>query len=276
MGAMDFENVTSEELKHYQQEHKESEYRLIDVRQPDEYSDGHIPGALLLPLDELEGRVSELPQEQDIVFYCRSGARSQAAAIIALDDNPALQKVYNLMGGFMAWDGHALVDFPKIEVFSASTSLADLMFRSMDLEKAAQRFYEAMHAQNSGKAYAGTLEQLSKAEEAHARTIYHFWKRAVDSPEPFEAVYQSLTGEILEGGEPLATILERIQSASDQSCINLFEMALNIEIQALDLYRTMADRETVQEVQEAFLSIAQMEKKHMQMLARAVKQCYSY
>jgi len=68
MGAKDFENVTSEELKHYQQAHKEKEYRLIDVRQPDEYSDGHIPGALLWPLDELEDRVSELPQEQDIVF----------------------------------------------------------------------------------------------------------------------------------------------------------------------------------------------------------------
>ena len=83
MGAMDFENVKPEELRHFQQGHKEKEYQLIDVRQPDEYTEGHIPGALLLPLDDLEDRVSDLPQEQDIVFYCRSGARSQAAAIIA-------------------------------------------------------------------------------------------------------------------------------------------------------------------------------------------------
>ena len=273
MGAKDFENVTSEELKHYQQAHKEKEYRLIDVRQPDEYSDGHIPGALLWPLDELEGRVSELPQEQDIVFYCRSGARSQAAAIIALDENPALQKVYNLMGGFMAWDGHALTDFPKIDVFSAGTSLADLMYRSMDLEKAAQRFYEVMHAENTGKAYAGTLEQLSKAEEAHARAIYSFWKQAVDSADPFETIYQSLAGEILEGGEPLMAAVERVQSTSDRSCINLFELALTIEIQAYDLYRTMGDRESAPEVRDAFLAIAQMEKKHMQMLAKAIGQC---
>ena len=273
MGAMDFENVTPEELRHFQQVRKEKEYQLIDVRQPDEYSDGHIPGALLLPLDDLEDRVSDLPQEQDIVFYCRSGARSQAAAIIALDENPALQKVFNLMGGFMAWDGHALMDFPKIEVFSARTSLADLMHRSMDLEKAAQRFYEVMHAQNTDKAYAGTLEQLSKAEEAHAKAIYRFWKQAVNSTEPFESVYHSLTGEILEGGEPLTAVIERVQSTSDRSCINLFELALNIEIQAYDLYRTMADQEAAPEAREAFLSIAQMEKKHMQMLAKAVGQC---
>jgi len=273
MGAMDFKNVTHQELKNYQQKHKESEYQLIDVRQTAEYSDGHIPGARLLPLDELEGRVGELPQEQDIVFYCRSGARSQAAAIIALDENPALKDVYNLMGGFMAWDGHVLTDFPKVEVFSAEASLEELMYRSMGLEKAAQRFYEAMHAQHTDKAYAGTLEQLSKAEEAHARAIYRFWKHAVDSPKPFENVYQSLAGEILEGGEPLMAVLERVQATSDRSCIDLFELALNIEIQAFDLYRTMADRESAPEAREAFLSIAQMEKKHMQMLARAIHQC---
>jgi rhodanese-related sulfurtransferase/rubrerythrin len=273
MGAMDFKNVTHQELKNYQQKHKESEYQLIDVRQTAEYSDGHIPGARLLPLDELEGRIGELPQEQDIVFYCRSGARSQAAAIIALDENPALKDVFNLMGGFMAWDGHVLTDFPKVEVFSAEASLEELMYRSMDLEKAAQRFYEVMHAQHTDKPYAGTLEQLSKAEAAHARAIYRFWKHAADAPEPFENVYQSLTGEILEGGEPLMAVLERVQATSDRSCIDLFELALNIEIQAFDLYRTMADRESAREAREAFLSIAQMEKKHMQMLARAMHQC---
>jgi rubrerythrin len=147
------------------------------------------------------------------------------------------------------------------------------MYRSMDLEKAAQRFYEVMHAENTRQAYAGTLEQLSKAEEAHARAIYRFWKHAVDSADSFETVYQSLTGEILEGGEPLVVALERVQSTSDRSCINLFELALNIEIQAYDLYRTMADREPAPEVRDAFLSIAQMEKKHMQMLARAIGQC---
>ena len=68
-------------------------------------------------------------------------------------------------------------------------------------------------------------------------------------------------------------VLERVQATSDRSCIDLFELALNIEIQAFDLYRTMADRESAREAREAFLSIAQMEKKHMQMLARAVGQC---
>lgn len=273
MGGMDFENVSQEQLKHYQQVHKENEFQLIDVRQPGEYTEGHIPGARLMPLDELENRLTELPQEQDIVFYCRSGARSQAAAIIALDENPSLKKVYNLMGGFMAWDGHALVDFPKIEVFADDASMSSLMYRSMDLEKAAQRFYMYMYAGNAAEPYAGTIDKLSKAEEAHARVIYKHWAASVASPKPFGELYGELSGEILEGGEPLLAVVERMDAAGDRSCIGLMELAMTIEVQAYDLYRTMADRSAETAAREAFLSIAQMEKKHMQMLAKAIGQC---
>ncbi len=52
---------------------------LVDVRTPQEYEQHHIPGALNLPLQELDNRISELPEDQDIVLYCRSGARSGRA-----------------------------------------------------------------------------------------------------------------------------------------------------------------------------------------------------
>ena len=44
---------------------------LIDVRPHEEYDAGHIPGARSIPLDELEGRLAELPQDQEVVAYCR-------------------------------------------------------------------------------------------------------------------------------------------------------------------------------------------------------------
>ena len=44
---------------------------MLDVRPPQEYRAGHIRGAVSIPLEELEGRLAELPREQDIVAYCR-------------------------------------------------------------------------------------------------------------------------------------------------------------------------------------------------------------
>lgn len=49
---------------------------LIDVRTPAEFASGHIAGAVNIPVDELASRLSEVPQGQPVVVYCRSGNRS--------------------------------------------------------------------------------------------------------------------------------------------------------------------------------------------------------
>ena len=55
--------------------------RLIDVRTPSEFAAGHIPGAINIPLQQLDSRLTELqPKETPVVLYCRSGNRSGSAA----------------------------------------------------------------------------------------------------------------------------------------------------------------------------------------------------
>ena len=53
---------------------------VIDVRNDDEYIDGHIPGAQRFPLDELGDRVADLPSSRPLYVVCKSGRRSSAAA----------------------------------------------------------------------------------------------------------------------------------------------------------------------------------------------------
>ncbi|MDO5286947.1 MAG: rhodanese-like domain-containing protein [Actinomycetia bacterium] len=52
---------------------------LVDVREPDEYAEGHVPGARLIPLGSLPERVGEI-QDQTVYVICRSGQRSQVGA----------------------------------------------------------------------------------------------------------------------------------------------------------------------------------------------------
>lgn len=275
MKGMDFENITAEAFRKYQKEHGERDYLLVDVRQPDEYAGGHIPGSKLMPLDELESNSSGLPSNKDIIFYCRSGARSQAAAIISLDSGIGLQKVYNLMGGMMGWDGRSLTDFPRMAVFHENASMPDLMLTAMGLEKAALRFYKSVFDSHAEAPYAAILETLSRAEEAHAKAIYTYWQPTQENPLPFKALFENLDGEILEGGEKLMDAIQRVASLAGRGCTALMEFALNIEIQAYDLYRNMANLLTETAAQEAFLSISQMEKKHMELLAKVFRECAS-
>lgn len=78
---------------------------LLDVRTPEEYNGplGHIDGSLLIPLSELESRISELDKYKDkeIIVYCRSGNRSHTATGILLDKG---FKAVNMLGGMKAWD----------------------------------------------------------------------------------------------------------------------------------------------------------------------------
>jgi rhodanese-related sulfurtransferase len=73
---------------------------LIDVRQPDEYVDGHVPGAVLLPLNDLPDRLAELPAERPVYVICRTGARS-AAAVEFLTEMHV--DAINVAGGTKAW-----------------------------------------------------------------------------------------------------------------------------------------------------------------------------
>ena len=64
-----YTNITADGLRSYFSQHHEKEYQLVDVRQPREYTQGHIAGATLLPLGELAARQSELSRSKDIIFY---------------------------------------------------------------------------------------------------------------------------------------------------------------------------------------------------------------
>lgn len=74
---------------------------LVDVRTPEEFAAGHLPGALNLPLDELRGRLPELPQGKTLWLYCHVGQRGYLAQRI-LEQNGFTTR--NLSGGYLLWE----------------------------------------------------------------------------------------------------------------------------------------------------------------------------
>jgi len=73
---------------------------LLDVRNPDEFDEAHVPGAVLIPLAELEQRLAEVPDGEPLAVICRSGARSMVACEM-LASLP--RTAVNVTGGTLAW-----------------------------------------------------------------------------------------------------------------------------------------------------------------------------
>ena len=73
-------SINADETKTLIAGQAEGAYTLLDVRQPGEYEAGHIPGAKLIPLPDLKDGHSQLGLLKPVIVYCRSGARSMAAA----------------------------------------------------------------------------------------------------------------------------------------------------------------------------------------------------
>ena len=74
----------------------------LDVREPDEFSAGHVAGATSIPLGQLEARVEELPVDRPIVAYCGHGERSSSA--VSILERRGFEVVLNLDGGYPAWE----------------------------------------------------------------------------------------------------------------------------------------------------------------------------
>jgi rhodanese-related sulfurtransferase/rubrerythrin len=268
-----FENLSAHQLRKFIETQNEEDYMIVDVRQPAEYAQTHIPGSKLIPLGELESRLVDMPSDMDVVFYCRSGSRSQAASVMAMGSGILLKTIYNLSGGIMAWDGKTLTDFPRFKIFDNIVKPYELWLKSMDLEKGALRLYSYVVEKYAEQPFVHIMAPLVKAERIHAQSIYRYWEKIAETPRPFDDLFEHLKGDILEGGEDLESVINRLEAIEGNPCLGIIELALNLEYAAYDLYRNMADQTEDDHARRVFLSIAQVEKSHMQMLANAIEQC---
>jgi rhodanese-related sulfurtransferase/rubrerythrin len=251
---------------------REEDFSLVDVRQPDEYEAGHIPGARLLPLSEFERRLFELTDERDLVFYCHSGKRSAMASMLASEAELTPKHIYSLRGGFAGWEGDELTGYPAVAVFEGLESDSDFLRAAMDLEKGAELFYERLTQIFNTGPIASALADLAKVEIAHARLLYQHLKRIEPELPPFQTLYDGFPGEILEGGQRLEDALARIVNDDRNPCITALETAIDIEHAAYDLYKIMAEG-AEGPTRRALLDIAQAEKAHMRKLAELLPAC---
>ncbi|MGC9195183.1 MAG: rhodanese-like domain-containing protein [Syntrophobacteraceae bacterium] len=271
---MEIQEIYPEDVSRYISQKKETDYLLVDVREVAEYENEHIPGAKLLPLSELEGRLDELPEDRELVFYCRSGRRSMAGAMLARDSGLVRAAIYSLVGGISAWGGKTLTGFPRFEAIGETGDLSRTLEEAINMEKGTFLFYETMVKLSSGLPQQKTLQKLCGMEIGHARAIYGFLSR-IKEVKPFDDLFRQMSGNLVEGGWELEAVIEQVRKTEENSCLYMSELAIELEYRAYDLYRNIAERVTDAEYKRAMMFLSEQEKAHVRLLTRRLSDCFN-
>lgn len=265
--------LTVQEARSFLESGQTTARTLLDVRQPFEYQEAHLPGARLVPLAELPDRLGEIARDKPVVVYCRSGHRSMAAAGI-LESHGF--DVLNLQGGISSWQGAAAVGEPHrgLEFCLAAQDAESVWLLACGLEMVLQEFYEEFMSRAETQDLRLAFRQLAGFEVRHRERIYRLY--AKDRPgamerEAFERearrrVPGDRDGDLAEGGVEPRRFAEssglRIQGARDA-----LELAMQFEAQALDFYSRCGVRAGSSESAAAMQQMAQEEQAHLRMLA---------
>ncbi|WP_280771478.1 rhodanese-like domain-containing protein [Salipaludibacillus daqingensis] len=95
------EQISTTELKDKMIQDKNAHY--LDVREPNEFTSGHVKGMKNVPMSQLSSQIEKLSQEKEMVLMCRSGSRSVMAANKL--KKAGFDRVTNVRGGMNQWDG---------------------------------------------------------------------------------------------------------------------------------------------------------------------------
>ena len=265
-------DIFPDELEEFRTKTRERNYLLVDVRQPVEYAESHIPGAQLIPLPEIEDRLGELEEDKNLILYCRTGGRSAVAAALIKDAGPRQGLLYNLVGGITGWEGKELKDIPHLELFPRDMPLAQTLYRAMNMEKGAWLFYNELAQEYKDAELGDMIKDLGGMEEVHARAIFTYWKKNSPTPvtDAFEETFERLDGRIMEGGKPISAWMARLGKDPQDRMLRLLELACEIEYYAYDLYRGLAKRDRDTEAVKTYLLLAEQEKAHVRVVTKAL------
>ena len=265
------ESMDARQAKQFIEQQPADKVTVLDVRQPAEYEGGHIPGAKLIPLPELQGRMNEIDKDKPTVVYCAIGGRSRIAAQMLAGSN--FPKVYNLSGGFKAWQGNAAVgpEDRGLPLFSGRESAEEVLIVAYSLEKGLREFYLRMIPLAKATPIKELFHKLAAIETSHQNRILKEYQRitgkSVDTA-PFD---REVAGPAMEGGLSTDEYIGRAGANLEQAA-DVVGLAMAIEAQAMDLYQRAADSRTDPEGQRALRQIAREEQEHLKLLGELLNQ----
>jgi rhodanese-related sulfurtransferase/rubrerythrin len=250
-------NMSPEEARKFINGQPRDSYQILDVRQPKEYEQGHLAGALLMPVKEVATRLAELDRNKPLLVYCHSGVRSKAASQLLLAEG--FKDVYNMSGGIVAWAGEKVSGGELLGVeFFIDREFPDVFQMVYAMEEGLRQLYLGLMDKVSNKETQKFLERLAHLEEGHKAMLV-----AMFAPENFSGSGggSNETG-IVEGGLDRQQILAHFEPQLERM-EDILQLGMMLEAQALDLYTRLARKSEEGKSRELFQFLAKEEANHL-------------
>lgn len=261
------QSIDGDQAKKFIADKSPGELTILDVRQPGEYEDGHIPGAKLIPLPDLTERLGEIDPRKPTLVYCAIGGRSRVAAQML--SGQGFETVYNVTGGFKGWKGEAAVGQVEmgLELFTGDESPEVTLAVAYSLEEGLLDFYLSMIPRIKNADARNVFKKLSEIEIKHQDRIFKEYVKLTGKSDDREVFERDIVVNAVEGGLTTQEYLD-LYKPDWESPADIIGLAMSIEAQALDLYLRAADRSGNPESKKALQQIADEERVHLTLLGK--------
>ncbi len=253
-------------VRDYIRRHHPDDYYLIDVRQSKEYAAGHLPGARLMPMEELKARLAELAVDKMVIVYSGSGLRSRSALHLLV--HAGFREVRSMRGGIDAWQGKMAKGLPKEDVvfFTAAGSPREQIILAWRLEEGTRCFYTNMAESVMDLESVSLFRELAIAEEHHKATLQALYEGIAGAPTlDFQEWVAKPDEQWMEGGMRLR---DAVAWTRGRQINDILEFGIALETNAYDRYLRLRQDLPDENSRRVFEVLADEERHHLEKLSR--------
>ena len=259
-------SITTQEVQQIIKEKNTEDYCLLDVRQPAEYAEKHIPGAKLIPLGDLQAHLKEVSPDKPTIVYCRSGNRSRSA--VGMLNGAGFEDVYNMEGGMLAYDGIVAAGPPETGAFCFPPNMQpeELIAMAWYIEDGNRKFIEKLKDTVQDQKALELFSRLSEHKKAHQKELQELFKK-ISATEPDgdfpESVLQRPPEEVMAG---CVNVPDALKWAKGKKLTDILDLMMALEANTFDLYLKLGRQVDSDEARSVFMALSEEEKLHLETL----------
>ena len=260
-------SVSPDEVRTIIKEKSTDEYCLLDVRQPGEYEQGHIPGARLVPLAELQSNLDKIQPDRMTIVYCRSGNRSRSG--VGILNGAGLDDVYNMDGGILAYNGLIAAGPPEAGVFCFPDNMTpeELIAMSWYIEDGSQRYLESVKNLTQDQDVQVIFTSLIDHKIAHKGSLSQLFQKISEQTAGDDfptSVLQKPPHDVMAG---CVSVPEAVKWSENKSISDILDLLMALEANTFDLYLKLGRQVESDRARSVFMELSEEEARHLEKIA---------